>query len=402
MSEQLPEQQKVSVAVDPRRPVRRVVVGGAVAAALAAALAVAVATQGGAASSAGATRADAPSSVAQLPTDWLPRDSRSGPYRGTGSTGSTATAVTAATAQQQVGVVTIYTKLGYQDAASAGTGMILSADGRVLTNNHVIDGATAIEVTDESTGRSYTATVLGTDASADVALLQLDGASGLTPVTLDDGQGVTADDRVTAIGNAEGTGDLVAAAGTVLDTNQSMTASTGMGSAPESLSGLIEFRAGVVSGDSGGPLLDAEGQVVGITTAASSGPGATTAYAIDISDALAVVHQIASGNEGAGVTIGYPAFLGVYFSSTPFALPGSSSGGALIGGVIDGTPAAAAGLAAGDTITSIGGLPVSSSDELASALAGYDPGDQVTITWVSGGTGATSSATVTLAAGPAD
>lgn len=330
---------------------------------------------------------------------------------GSGSSGSsTSSDATAATAAQQTGVVTIDATLEYENATSAGTGMILSADGLVLTNNHVIDGATAIQVTDESTGKQYTATVVGTDASSDVALLQLEDASGLTPVTLDDDGGVSDGDGVTAVGNAEGTGDLVAAAGSVTDTDQTMTAQTETGGEAETLDGLIEFQAAVVSGDSGGPLLDADGEVVGMTTAASSGSATTIAYAITIQDALAVVSQIESGSTADGITIGYPAFLGVAFSSQSSAGfggfgssgTGTTTSGATIAGVIAGSPAESAGLVAGDTITAVDGAAVESSDALSSALDAYQPGDSVTITWVSGTTGASSSATVTLIAGPAD
>ena len=168
------------------------------------------------------------------------------------------------------------------------------------------------------------------------------------------------------------------------------------------------LQAAVVSGDSGGPVLDSDGEVVGMTTAASSNPGTTIAYAITIENALAVVHQIESGSTADGVTIGYPAFLGVAFSSGS-SLPGlggdglgTTTSGAPIAAVIDGTPASSIGLAAGDTITKVDGTAVSSSDELAAALATHKPGDKVTVTWVSGTTGASSSATVTLIAGPAN
>ncbi len=342
-------------------------------------------------------------------------DGGTGSGTGSSSGASQLSGVTAATATQQQGVVTIDSTLEYEGATSAGTGMILSSDGLVLTNNHVVDGATAIQVTDESTGKQYTATVVGTDAGSDVALLQLQGASGLTPAALDDDGGVADGDGVTAVGNAEGTGDLVAADGTVTDTNQTMTAQTETGAPSETLDGLIEFQAAVVAGDSGGPVLDSDGEVVGMTTAASNGPGTTIAYAITIEDALAVVHQIESGSTADGITLGYPAFLGVAFSSgdsgaSGAGLPGfggtglggTTTNGATIAGVIDGTPAASAGLVAGDTITTVDGTAVSSSDELSAALATHEPGDRVTLTWVSGTTGATSSATVTLIAGPAD
>ncbi|GEL94798.1 S1C family serine protease [Cellulomonas composti] len=319
-----------------------------------------------------------------------------------GSTAGGVTSAVAADAEQEVGVVTIVSTLGYEQATSAGTGMALTSDGLVLTNNHVIEGATSIEVTVESTGATYTATVVGTAPDADVAVLQLEGASGLATVTIDD-DGVAVGDAITAIGNAEGTGDLVAAVGVVTALDQTMTATT-EGAGTETLDGLVELQADVVSGDSGGPVVDAEGEVVGITTAASSGSWVTVAYAIDIQDALAIAELIESGEGGTGITLGYPAFLGVQLASTTTG-SGASAGttsGATIAGVIDGTPAVTAGLAAGDVITSVGGVAVSSSDELSAALDGFQPGDEVALTWLSASTGATASATVTLVAGPAD
>lgn len=298
-------------------------------------------------------------------------------------TTSDQSAATAASADLQVGVVTIATTLGYQNASAAGTGMVLTANGLVLTNNHVIEGSTSIEVTVESTGQTYTAVVVGTDAASDVALLQLQDASGLATVALDDDGGVTAGDAVTAVGNAEGGGDLLAATGGVTALDQTMSASG------ETLSGLIQFSAAVVPGDSGGPVLDDEGEVIGMTTAASSSTVDTVAYAIDIEDALVIAHQIQSGGDSDTVTIGYPAFLGV--------LLGADSS---VVGVLDGTPAATAGLAAGDVITAVDGVPVSSS--LSALLATYSPGDTVTLTWTVASSGESTSAPVTLIAGPAD
>ncbi|WP_235523399.1 S1C family serine protease [Cellulomonas sp. Root485] len=298
-------------------------------------------------------------------------------------------AATAATADQQVGVVTITSTLGYQNAQSAGTGMVLTSDGLVLTNNHVIEGSTSIAVTVESTGQTYVATVVGTDATHDVAVLQLQGAGGVTPVALDDDNGVTTGDDVTAIGNADGTGTLVAAAGAVTATEQTMTASDGSGSGAETLSGLIQFAADVVSGDSGGPLLDDEGEVVGMTTAASTGNGSVVAYAISIEDAVAIAIEIEQGTASADIVLGYPAFLGVALSTD-----GS------LAGVLEGTPAASAGLAAGDTITAIDGAAVSSAADLSAAIASYEPGDTVTVTWTTAA-GAAESAQVTLSEGPA-
>ncbi|WP_129337493.1 S1C family serine protease [Cellulomonas endophytica] len=319
------------------------------------------------------------------------------PSDGLGTTTQTTTAPTAA---QTTGVVTIVSTLGYSGGRSAGTGMVLSSDGLVLTNNHVVEGSTSVEVTVESTGETYTATVVGTDAAHDVAVLQLEGASGLATVALDDDGGVAPGDTVTAVGNAEGTGDLVAAEGTVTATERTITTSGDGVTAGETLDGLVEFEAAVVSGDSGGPVLDAEGEVVGITTAASSGAPTTVAYAIDVVDALAIVRQIEEGDASGSVTIGLPAFLGVQVATDGTAT-GPAGGGATVAGVVEGAPAAAAGLAAGDTITSVGGVAVSSAQELTDALAGFAPGDEVEVVWTQATTGASQAATITLAEGPA-
>ena len=181
------------------------------------------------------------------------------------------TSTGSATAAQQVGVVDIDTVLQYQGAEAAGTGMILTSSGEVLTNNHVIDGATSIKVTVVSTGASYTAKVVGTDPSDDVAVLQLQGASGLQTAKIGNSSGVNVGDAVTAVGNAGGVGGTPSAAkGSVVALNQTLTASNENGSNAETLTGMIEINAAVVAGDSGGPLYDSHDDVVGMDTAASS------------------------------------------------------------------------------------------------------------------------------------
>ncbi|ROS27824.1 trypsin-like peptidase [Cellulomonas sp. PhB150] len=175
---------------------------------------------------------------------------------------------------------------GQVSAAAAGTAMILTSDGVALTNNHVIEGASAIQVTDPSSGQSWTATVVATDTRADVAVLQLADASDLATVTLDDDTGAAVGDDVTAVGNAEGGGTLVAASGSVVALDQTVTTST------ESVSGLLAFSSPVVEGDSGGPVFDDEGEVVGMTTAMATDGRYTVAYAITIEDALVVAREL--------------------------------------------------------------------------------------------------------------
>jgi S1-C subfamily serine protease len=270
--------------------------------------------------------------------------------------------------------------------------MVLTGDGEVLTNNHVVDGATSITVTVVSTGNTYTATVVGTDPTEDVAVLQLQDASGLATITPGT-DGVDVGEAVTAVGNAGGTGGTPsAAAGTVTAVEQTITASDETGGDSEQLEGLIETDADVQSGDSGGPLYDADGEVVGMDTAASSGP-VVDGYAIPIDDALSIARQIVSGVDDATIHQGYPAFLGVSVRD--------GGSGALVAGVASGTAAADAGLAAGDTITALDGQPVDSADTLSALTKRHRAGDTATVSW-SDSSGGHHSAAVVLAAGAPD
>lgn len=318
-----------------------------------------------------------------------------GTYQPRGTESTSTTDATPATDEQQVGVVTIVSTLYYDDSSqAAGTGIILSSTGEILTNNHVIEGATSIEVTVESTGETYTAEVVGTDATSDVAVLQLEDASGLTPATLGDSDDVAVSDAIASVGNAEGTGDLVTAAGTITALDESIEVASETSDTTESLSGLIEIDADVVSGDSGGPLVDADGDVVGIVTAASSGTADITGYAIEINTALDIVNQIESGVDTDTVVIGLPAFLGVTIADT------TSTDGVVLGGVVEGLPADEAGLVAGDTITAVDGESVTTYDSLSEIVAAHEAGDSVTVTYTDT-SGDSQTVTVTLVEGPA-
>ncbi|WP_181397300.1 S1C family serine protease [Cryobacterium arcticum] len=326
---------------------------------------------------------------------------------GQSSTGTTTLDTTAATAEQSAGVVVIDTVLGYESAEAAGTGLILTADGRILTNNHVVEGATSITVTVVSTGAEYTAEVVGTDATDDIAVLELVDASGLTVADLDTSGAVAVGDTVTGVGNAGGTGTLTAASGTVLSLEQSITAQDSDGSDAEDLTGLIEVDADIESGESGGPLYDADGEVIGIDTAASSGTADITGYAIPIEDALTIVDAIdaavANGASTDTITVGNPAFLGIGLGSSTTTTSPTTTGtdaAATVAGVIADTPAATIGLAAGDTITAVDGVAVATAAALSAELAAHLPGDTVTIDWLDEA-GTAHSADATLIAGPA-
>jgi S1-C subfamily serine protease len=338
-------------------------------------------------------------------------------------------------------LVDIVSTDGDQQASSAGTGIVLTSNGEVLTNNHVINGATSIKVTDVGNGRTYTATVVGYDASHDVAVLQLQNASGLTVASLGDSSAVRTGDNVVALGNAGGKGGTPSvAAGTVTGLNQSITASDDLSGTSEQLTGLIQTNADIQPGDSGGSLVNAHGQVIGMDTAASSSgsqfqsqaqSSQTQAYAIPINDALSIAKQIEAGNASTDVHIGATAFLGLQIQSADQSSGNGSSGsggfggfggfggqgdgsgsfggqgngsgsgsGVGVAGTLSGSPAAQAGLTQGDEITAIGGQSVSTPEDISHALVKYHPGDSISISWVDQ-SGQSQTANVTLASGPA-
>jgi S1-C subfamily serine protease len=296
------------------------------------------------------------------------------------------------------GVVDVNTTLGLQDASAAGTGVILTSNGEVLTNNHVIRGSTSVSVTVVSTGRTYTAQVVGYDISADVAVLQLEGASGLPTARIGSSAAITVGDAVQAVGNVGGTGGTpTVAGGTITALGQTITATDESNGTSEQLTGMIETNASVRPGDSGGPLVNA-GQVVGIDTAGSDGfsivSGSGAGFAIPIDTAVSVARQIERRQGSSTVHIGTTAFLGV-------GVRGNTGGsGALVANVVPGSPADGAGIAAGDTINSVDGSSVVSPNDLANLLVVRHPGQRVQVGWIDPG-GAPHSATLRLASGPA-
>lgn len=289
--------------------------------------------------------------------------------------------------------------------------MVLTPSGEVLTNNHVIEGATSIKAVDVGNGRAYPATVVGYDQSHDVAVLQLQGASGLPTVTLGDSARLAVGQKVVALGNAGGRGGTPSvAAGKITGLDASITASDQSSGASEHLAGLVHHDAAIQPGDSGGPLVDTAGQVVGMNTAASpafqfeSGPARarTQAFAIPVSQANAIAGQIEAGRSSATAHIGATGFLGVDIMPAGGVAPGgvAAGDGAAVAGVVPGSPAAGAGLTAGDMIVSVDGHAVLSPSGLQSALESRHPGDTVTVGWTDP-SGQTLSASVALVAGPA-
>jgi S1-C subfamily serine protease len=302
------------------------------------------------------------------------------------------------------GVVDIRTTLGYQGGAAAGTGIVLTSTGEVLTNNHVIRGATVVKVVIPQTGRSYSAKVVGYDVSDDVAVLQVSGASNLRTATLGNSSKLHVGQQVTATGNAGGTGKLASVGGTITGLGKTITASDEQNGS-EQLNGLIETNAALQPGDSGGPLLDTSHRVIGMNTAASVGfsfqtVASTDAYAIPINRAVTLAKQIESGRSTATVHVGGTPFLGVQIQDAGGFGFGDTATGGLVAGVVSGSPASKAGLTAGDVITAVGGRTIASSSDVLSALLGKTPGASVQLTWVDQ-LGSSHTATVTLASGPA-
>jgi S1-C subfamily serine protease len=356
------------------------------------------------------------------------------------------------------GLVDVTSTLGYAQETAKGTGIVLTANGEILTNNHVINGATSVSVTDIGNGKTYKATVVGYDDSKDVAVLQLTGASGLTVASIGDSSTVGVGNSVVALGNAEGLdGTPSVAPGSVTALNQSITATDEGSGVSEQLTGLIETNAGIQPGDSGGPLVNSHGQVVGMDTAAmtnysfgggngapvqgggfggsgggfggfggsgsgsgssgssgssgasgssgSSSSGTTTqGYAIPIDTALSIVpidtalsiaKQIEAGDGSSTVHIGPTAFMGVEIAPAT----GQTSSGVELAGAQQGTPAAQAGLTEGDVITALNGTAVTSGTQISEALVPLHPGNKLSVTWI-GTSGQSHTTTLTLGTGP--
>lgn len=306
------------------------------------------------------------------------------------------------------GVVNINVLTG--QGQGAGTGMILTSDGLVLTNNHVVRGATRIVVIDADSGDRYDAKVLGTAPTKDVALIRLVGAKGLATVRTGNSDTVKVGDSVVALGNAGGRGGTpTVVPGNVVALGRSITASDESGQGAQRLNNLIQTDANIVPGDSGGPLANAKGEVIAVNSAASvTNQTAATGegYAIPINDALRIVDQIKAGAASDVVHIGTRGVLGVQVSSVaadPFGSNGTGQAveGAAVAGVADGSGAQKAGVAAGSTITALNGRKVTSAEGLTNALSNAKPGDRVSLTWTDAA-GQSRTATVTLTEGPPD
>jgi S1-C subfamily serine protease len=288
----------------------------------------------------------------------------------------------------------------------AGTGMVLTSDGEVLTNNHVVKGAWKIQVHVPG-GSSYTASVVGVDPAHDVALIQLQNASDLSTINPGDSGSVSVGENVAGIGNALGRGGSPTVAnGAVTGLNRTITANDPDGTS-ERLTGMIQTNAHIQPGDSGGGLINSQGQVIGMITAGSdtqttSVSQSSVGFAIPISTALDVVGQIHAGGGGT-VLMGERGYLGVGVNPldqdpTTAARLGVQSG-ALVSEVEPNGPAAGAGMTAPAVITAVDGKAVTSPNTLGPLLHAHVPGETAQISWVDDS--GSHSATVQLISGPA-
>ncbi len=321
-------------------------------------------------------------------------------------TGSAQAAAVAAQVEPAVVDINTVFQSASGSGTAAGTGLILTSTGEVLTNNHVVQGATSITVQIAGRSGSYTASVIGVDPTADVALIQVDGVSGLPTETLADSSTLQAGESVVAIGNAGGAGGTPSVTeGTIVALGQSITASDG--SSSEQLTDMIQTDASIAPGDSGGALVNSAGQVVGMITAGQStsdNSATNVGFAIPASDALAVVNQIRAGQASSDVILGQVGYLGVSVTdlnpSIASQLGLSATSGALVVGVISGSPADEAGLAQGAIITAVAGASIATTTDLGSTLHSYKPGDSVQVSWTDQASAA-HTATITLTTGPA-
>ena len=317
-------------------------------------------------------------------------------------------------------VVDITATLGYDDETASGTGFFVDPrDGLVLTNNHVIRDATSVTIVIPGTQRSYQAQIVGADTAADIAVLRILPVPAAQSAPIGDSATVSVGSTVVAIGNRAGAGGPpVLAAGVISATGRTIAAADGASGFTETLHNMLQTTAKIQPGDSGGPLADAAGAVIGVDTAAGTG-GAEAGYAIPINAAMTAERAIVSGRPSPGVVLGVGGFLGVIVPSTTAPSPraqaaaerslgadpaGSASqigclpteagagvpasvapvdSGALVDGVLCGTAADAAGLTAGDVIITVDRRAVSSPDALTAIVNACRPGSEVEVTWVS-------------------
>jgi S1-C subfamily serine protease len=316
-----------------------------------------------------------------------------------GSSGSSSAAAIAA--KVDPALVDITTVVGSGQAA--GTGQILTSNGEILTNNHVVDRSTSIQVNIAGQTKTYPAHVIGVDPTADIAVIQVDGVSGWPTVSFASSSSVKVGDAIVALGNALGQGGTPdVSQGSITALDQTITASEG-GSKSEQLNGMLQSDASIYPGDSGGPLVNLSGQVVGMITAGDvqgfRSSASTVNYAIPSDTILSVVNTIRSGHANTNIIYGQTGYIGVSVqnidASVQAQLNLNVSSGALVVGVQTGSVAGSAGITRYSVITSVAGSQITNIDDLGNALLAHKPGESVSISWVN--QSGTHTATVSLA-----
>ena len=295
--------------------------------------------------------------------------------------------------QSVVSIVTSVKTTSYfgqsYSSQAAGTGIIVTSDGYILTNKHVIDSATSISVV-LADGTTYTnVKVAAVDPLNDIAFLKISDVSGLTPATLGDSKTIQAGQQVVAIGNALGVYQNTVTSGVISGTGRTLTASDSTGSMSEKLTDMIQTDAAINSGNSGGPLINAAGQVIGINTA-NSYSAENMGFAIPIGAVKGMLAQLIEKGEAKR------AYLGVYTtqitpdSAKAYNLPVTAgeylyASGGNYTAVLKDSPAEKAGLKDKDIITAVNGVKIGTAGSLSSLIAEYKPGDTVKLTVIRDG-----------------
>jgi putative serine protease PepD len=257
------------------------------------------------------------------------------------------------------------------EADGAGTGIIISSDGYVVTNAHVVNGASNIKVTLPANGGTHDATIVGMDTTKDLAVIKISGVSGLTAATFANSDTVQVGDSVIAVGNALGYGGsptvtegIISAKGRSLQDSE------------DNLTGLLQTDAAINPGNSGGPLVDTNGDVVGINVAVATGtssePAQNIGFTIPSNTVVQAIPDLKAGKSSSGGSSQSTAYLGVEIAD--------AQNGAGIVAVQSGSPAAQAGLQANDIITKFNSTTITDSSDLQQAVRAQKPGDTVTLT----------------------
>jgi putative serine protease PepD len=251
---------------------------------------------------------------------------------------------------------------GSQETVGEGSGFVYDTSGHIVTNAHVVDGANSVTVK-FANGKTYTAKVVGTDSSTDLAVLKVDAPSSqLHPLTLADSGTVSVGDGVVAIGSPFGLQNSVTT-GIVSALHRTIDSPNGF-----AIEDAIQTDAAINHGNSGGPLLDSSGNIIGVTAQIESNSGGNegVGFAVPSNTVRTIVSQLLANGKVEH------AYLGVQVAT-------ASSGGATVGAVRSGTPAARAGLRAGDIIIKVDGTSIGSADELQRAIDARKPGDRITL-----------------------